>query len=252
MNRKHFMGIAGIGGFAAISGCETLDQLDTSAAAEGTGVQFSGLIKVLVKYEASPRQRQTAQVKGGKAYVKLALEPAYQKRQQTLKVEQQKEIKQTAKSQSAELAQVKKKSPSEAAQLKAKQAASLAAMQEDARQQLLASNASFREQAAKITQGSYSPNVQLPKQGEVAQINIRREVSALMADAARRGPQMLAVSVPAAGKPEEARAADSVMFYDAKRLTLASNQVSVVDRTPKTGSNGNFGGVSALYAGKGL
>jgi hypothetical protein len=62
---------AGCGGG---SGVRFSDLFDESAAAEGTGVQFSGLVRavvILAKHDASARQRQVAEQNGRRAVAKL-------------------------------------------------------------------------------------------------------------------------------------------------------------------------------------
>jgi type IV secretory pathway VirB10-like protein len=56
------------------SGVRFSDLFDESAAAEGTGVQFSGLVRavvILAKHDATARQRQVAEQNGRRAVAKL-------------------------------------------------------------------------------------------------------------------------------------------------------------------------------------
>ncbi len=249
MNRQEFFKVAGFGGASCLgfSGCESLD---TSAAAEGTGIQFVGLVRVLAKYEANPRQRQVAETRASTAYVKQALQPAYEKRKATLETTHQAKVRQVQRTQARQISQAKRVSETEVAKVETEQEQLLEELEEDARERLLALNASWHQQAAEITDGRFSTNVELPTRGEVAQSSVREEARALLADASSFVPQYLAVSVPQAGNPAEAKAADSVMFWDTQQRDLAKDEVYVMARTPGNGQNGNFGDITAKYVGR--
>ena len=56
------------------SGVRFADLFDESAAAEGTGIQFSGIVRavvILAKHDATARQRQVAEQNGRRAVAKL-------------------------------------------------------------------------------------------------------------------------------------------------------------------------------------
>ncbi len=69
-----FVGCAGGG-----SGVRFSDLFDDSAAAEGTGIQFSGLVRavvILATHDATPRQRQVAEQNGRRIVAKLQAQAA--------------------------------------------------------------------------------------------------------------------------------------------------------------------------------
>lgn len=71
---------AGCGGGG---GTHFSDLFDQSAAAEGTGVQFTGLVRavvILAKHDATARQRQVAEQNGRRAVAKLRARVAEQQR----------------------------------------------------------------------------------------------------------------------------------------------------------------------------
>ena len=56
------------------SGVRFADLFDESAAAEGTGIQFTGIVRavvILAKHDATARQRQVAEQNGRRAVAKL-------------------------------------------------------------------------------------------------------------------------------------------------------------------------------------
>jgi hypothetical protein len=65
------------------SGVRFSDLFDESAAAEGTGVQFTGIVRavvILAKHDATARQRQVAEQNGRRAVAKLRARIAEQQR----------------------------------------------------------------------------------------------------------------------------------------------------------------------------
>ena len=63
------------------SGVRFADLFDESAAAEGTGIQFSGIVRavvILAKHDATARQRQVAEQNGRRAVAKLQARSAAQ------------------------------------------------------------------------------------------------------------------------------------------------------------------------------
>jgi len=213
LGRRRWLAIVAPSGLAALlGGCKALDQLDTSAAAEGTGIQFSAVITVLARYRATPAQRQQAEQRAGTAFVKKSLEPAYRKRRATL---------------------VKKSS---AAPTAPETIASLAALDQ-----------AWYETAVAASREAYRPEINLPRTGTVAFASLAMEKSALLADAKRFSPGLIAVNVRPSGHPSEAAAAGSVMFWNPDRLGLAHDEVYVVNTLPKPGKSARFDTIEAVF-----
>jgi hypothetical protein len=218
----------GAGSVLALPGCGALQQLDTSAAAEGTGIQFTGLIKVLATYRASPRQQAVAQSKARRAFVDRGMRPAHAERK---KKAQQKHRKQEAVVRRQTADPVKREQ-------------ALAQLQQESTRELAAIDASWFQAASKLTDGAYTADFQMPtSSGRVALAPIpQSEIQ--IASASFVSPRM-AVGVPA--ERAIAGAAASVMFYDTRSHQLAKNDVYVIDRTPDLGKVATFGDVSAEF-----
>lgn len=213
LGRRRWLAVISQSGLAALlGGCKALDGLDTSAAAEGTGIQFSAVITVLARYRATPAQRQVAEQRAGTAFVNTSLEPAYRKRRATLT----KKIKSSPDAPAA--------------------AASLAALDQ-----------AWYETAAAASRNAYVPKITPPRSGTVAFASLASEKSALLADARRYAPALIAVSVPPGGHPTESAAAGSVMFWSPNNLGLATEEVFVVNTLPKPGKSARFDSLEAVY-----
>ncbi len=259
MKRNNFIRIAGLGGAGAITGCEGLNQLDTSAAGEGTGVQFGGLIKILATYKATPRQSSVASQRASRTYVNTALAPAYQDRKTQVQTSVQQQISKVETSHASKVQKAEKAysaSKSEAAKSNletviANRNVAVAEAQKTAAQRIDALNAGWYEATKRATQSSYSGNISVPTVSGVDFASVQKEANALVASAAAHVPKYLAVSVPEKGIAEEARNDDSVMMWDTKKLDVASQDVYVIDNAPPVGQQAKIGRVSAEYIGGG-
>ena len=217
LGRRHWLELAGTGSLAALLGaCKGLDSLDVSAGAEGTGMQFSAIVKVLARYQANPTQKQVAERRAGTAYVKIALEPAYKKRRAVL----------VAKA---------KAQPEDASKVVA----------------VAALDQAWYKEAAAASHDAYKPDIVLPGTGNVAFASVQEESAVLLASAASYVPKMIAVAVPPAGNPAEASAAGSVMFWSTGSRGLATPEVFVVASLPPVGKSARFDQIDALYRGEG-
>lgn len=186
--------------------------LDTSARAEGTGIQIIGAIVVLAKYRASQHQIQIAETKARRAYVELALKPAYETRVRKLK-----KIAATP---------AKAKPPASGKPATPDPAAI-------ARAELASLTASWSQAAREVTRGAYAGDFAAPSftGGGTAVVDFpKMSESQVLAASAAYVPRYLAVSVPAEQSVAGAKAA--VMLWDTRTNRIASDTVYALDRTP--------------------
>jgi hypothetical protein len=210
--------------------CAGCEGLDTSARAEGTGIQIIGAVIVLAKYRASQRQKAVAENEARRAFVKLALEPAYEARAKKLK----REVASARKPPRPRPAGAPEPDPST-----------------NARAELAALTASWRETAKSYTQGGYAGDFSAPELGSTSPTAVnfpRLSESQVLAASAAYIPRYLAVSVP----PEQsiAGAKDAVMLWDTRTHALASDTVYALDRTPTTAKPTEIDSMKVLYAGQ--
>ena len=242
------------GGFG-LSGCEGLKNLDSSAGAEGTGLQFSGFVKVLATYRSTPNQQVVANRSAGKTYVETALRPAYQKRRKSV------ESSGAAKVEAVKKSYVKKKQiakreadPVALAKGETDEAQEVAKAVQSAETQVSAVDKSWQQLAVSSSAGAYdASDIRIATTTvPVAVASVRSERAQLLASANDYIAPTLAVSVPKANIVSvEKDAADSIMLWDTQQHTLNSSTVYVIDRKPKVGNVTKFGNVSAEYVGKG-
>jgi hypothetical protein len=209
------------------AGCEALD---TSARGEGTGIQIIGAVVVLAKYRASQRQKAVAENEARRAFVKLALEPAYEARAKKLR----REVASSRKPPAPRTGKPAEPDPS------AKARAELASL-----------TASWRETAASYTQGKYAGDFSAPGAESRSQTAVafpRLSESQVLAASAAYVPRYLAVSVP----PEQqvAGARSSVMLWDTRTHALASDTVYALDRTLSAEKPTEIDSMKVLYAGE--
>jgi hypothetical protein len=208
-----------------LTGCEGLDY---SARAEGTGIQVIGAVVVVAKYRASQRQKAIAEEQARRAFVELALEPAYEARAKKLK-------RQVASS---------RPRPRTAG-------TSAPDPQADARAELAALMASWKQTATSYTHGRYAGDFAVPGADGTAQAEVsfpRLSESQVLAASAAYVPRYLAVSVPAERTVAGARA--SVMLWDTQAHRLASDTVYALDRTPSASRSTEIDSLKVLYAGQ--
>ncbi|MFN0128954.1 MAG: hypothetical protein ACKV19_19960 [Verrucomicrobiales bacterium] len=195
------------------SGCASLQ---TSASQEGTGIQVVGAIVVLAKYQASQRQKETAEARARQAFVERALRPAYVAKTKKLKA-----IANSSPRRPPTPAGGKPAAPDRAALARAELATLSAAWQSTA--------------ASYSGGGSYASDFSVPKLEEdaTAAVNFPKlsESDVLVASAAFV-PRYLAVSVPSDRAVPGAR--ETVMLWDTRAHQLASDTVYALDRTPPT------------------
>jgi hypothetical protein len=219
----------GAGSVLVLPGCESLQALDTSARGEGTGIQIVGAIIVLAKYRASQRQRSIAEQKSRRAFVDRAMRPALAAEKKKVQTRRQSQI-----------AEVKRKLSADPARQKQE----VATREREMARELASLDTSWRETAARYTGGAYTADFVVHKaSGPVAVASVRD--SEVLTASAAYVPRYLAVSVPA--EKAVARAAASVMFWDAQSHRLASDDVYAVSREPKIGEVAKFDDISAEY-----
>jgi hypothetical protein len=211
------------------AGCEGLD---LSAKGEGTGIQVIGAVVVVAKYRASQRQKAIAEEQARRAFVDLALEPAYEARAKKLK--RQVGSGRAPAGPSAGTTGTTAPDPQAAA-----------------RAELAALMASWKETASNYTHGRYAgdfaaPGADAPDQAAVT--FPRLSESQVLAASASYVPRYLAVSVPAEQAVAGARA--SVMLWDTRMHRLASDTVYALDRTPSATKPTEIDSLKVLYAGQ--
>jgi len=247
MTRRAFLGTA-LTLPVWFAGCDTLDQLDQSARAEGTGVQIFGAITVIARYHASASQTRIAEDRAGKAYVEQALKPAYEKRKRSLESAAKEKARDTERTYRKKIARAR---VGERAKIEQERARELVRVKEESAAAIATASASWYKEASAVAGAGFAGQLQTPASGQIAYASLTGERNLLLAQAASYLPRYIAVSVPPAGASAEARAADSVMIWDTERRQLANNEVLVIDRKPKTGKITDFGGISAAYTGAG-
>jgi hypothetical protein len=219
----------GAGSVLALPGCDTVQGLDTSARAEGTGIQIVGAIIVLAKYRASQRQKTIAEQKSRRAFVDRAMRPALAAAKKKVQTRRQTQV--------AEVQQKLSADP-------ARREQALADLQRTAERELASLETSWRETAARYTGGTYTADFAVQKTGGTVAFASVKDSEVLTASAAYV-PRYLAVAVP--GERAVARAAASVMFWDAQSHRLASEDVYAVDREPNVGELAKFDNICAEY-----
>jgi hypothetical protein len=232
MSRRRWLGsLAGLGAGSVLvlPACEALQRLDTSAAAEGTGVQFTGLIKVLATYRASPRQQVVAQETARKAFVDRGMRPALAEAKKKARVRHQKQEAVARR---------------ETAGDPVKQQQAVAQVQQTAANELAAIDSSWQDAASRYTGGKYTADFAATKPTAVVAFAPIRE-SEILTASAQYVPRHFAVSVPA--ERAVAGAAAHVMFHDTRANQLAKNDVYAVDREPPSGKIAQIGDFSAEF-----
>lgn len=213
--------------------CAGCAGLDVSARGEGTGIQVIGAIVVVAKYQASGRQKAVAEEKARRAYVDLAMKPAYEAKA--------KKLRKTAG-----------KPPSHPPGSTASTDSQTAKDQESARarEELAALAGSWRKTAASITNGKYAGDFatgsSMPSESGLTAFTPMSE-SQVMADSAAYLPKYLAVSVPADQSVAGSKA--SVMLWDTRSNRLASDTVYALDRVPTAGKPTEIDNQKVLFAG---
>lgn len=228
MKRMQFIKTAALVPAAFCAGCAAID---VSARGEGTGIQIIGAIVVLAKYQASARQKTVADGKARRAFVDLAMKPAYEART--------KKLRQLAKS-----APAARRKPTGGSKPDVKTAAA-----EKARDEIQAVTVAWREAAASLTLGQYAGDFAVEFEAESGEIAQFESISKSQVIAASAGyvPQYLAVSVPAErGIPGSK---SSVMLWDTKENRLSSDTVYALDRTLPASKPAQIDNLKVLYAG---
>ncbi|MGI8604508.1 MAG: hypothetical protein ACR2OZ_16170 [Verrucomicrobiales bacterium] len=227
--------LAGFGSLAGVSaltltGCEALQQLDTSARGEGTGLQIIGALVVLAKYQASNRQKTVAEQKSRRAFVDRAMKPALAAEKKKVRVRHERKLD-TAKKEFARDA--------------TKREQSVVQLQREAESELASIETKWHAAAAHYTSGRYTADFAASRhEGTVAFTSVKD--SDVLTASAAYVPRYLAVSVP----PEKlvAGSTTSVMFWDAQSHRLAKDEVYALDREPKLGEVAKFDDIKAQYA----
>lgn len=204
------------------SGCSSLD---TSARAEGTGIQIIGAIIVLAKYKASQNQIAIAETKAREAFVELAMKPAYEARTKKLK-----------KVIASSPARPRRPAPTTAGPTRRPVAEDAPDPAAKARAELAALSNSWREAASQVTNGRYAADFAEPAastSNTAAASFPKMSESQVLAASVAYVPRYLAVSVPAEKAVAGSKAA--VMLWDTKAEKIASDTVYALDRTPPTG-----------------
>ncbi len=186
--------------------------LDTTAKAEGTGIQIVGAIVVLAKYRASQNQIQIAETRARRAFVELAMKPAYESRVRKLK-----KIAATP-------GKAKPAAPGKPA------APDPAAI---ARAELASLTASWNRATREVTRGAYAGDFATPSftNSATTVVNFpKMSDSQVLAASASYVPRFIAVSVPAEQSVAGSKA--SVMLWDTRTNRIASDTVYALDRTP--------------------
>lgn len=217
--------------------CSGCGGLDLSARGEGTGIQIVGAIVVLAKYKASGRQKAIAEEKARRAYVDLAMKPAYEAKAKKLRRVAGKPTVRPSSGASSTASQTAKN-------LKSARA----------RGELAALAGSWRKTAASITNGKYAGDFatdggssSMPSESALAAFTPMSE-SQVMADSAAYLPKYLAVPVPA--DQSVAGSKSSVMLWDPRANRLASDTVYVLDRVPTGDKPTEIDNQKVLFAGR--
>lgn len=211
------------------TGCASLD---TSARAEGTGIQVIGAIVVLAKYQASEKQKAAAESRARQAFVEHALQPAYQARAKKLKsLAASSPSRPRAHSGTAPATP---SPPDPAAQATA---------------ELAALSASWKDAAARFTGGGdYADDFAVPglSQQTTAAVSFPKlSDSDVLAASAAYVPRYLAVSVPAEQAVPGSKA--TVMLWDTRSHRLASDTVYALDRTPPESKRSKIDGLEVQF-----
>lgn len=215
----------------AFTGCAGLD---TSARAEGTGIQVIGAIVVLAKYQASQSQKAIAEQRARQAFVERALKPAYEERAKKLR----------------KAAAASPPRPRRAASTSAVAARPPQPTASDrARAELAALSSSWKNAAERYTQGRGNAAdfaVPVAVGGEVALVDFPKvSESSILAASAAYVPRYLAVPVPAGRSVPGAK--ETVMLWDTRAHQLASDTVYALDRTPPEAKPAKIDGLAAQY-----
>ncbi len=213
------------------SGCAGLD---TSARAEGTGIQVIGAIVVLARHQASQRQKAAAERQARQVFVERALKPAYEARARKLKAAASRGSSGRRPSPGGAAAP-----PTRAEEAAAKATAELAAL-----------SASWRSAAASYTGGTaYAADFAAPRVDASASAEVafpKMSESDVLVASAAYVPRYLAVTVPAEQAAPGARA--SVMLWDTRTHRLASDTVYALGSIPPTDKQSEIDGKKVQFA----
>ena len=236
-----------------VAGCSSLEQAGQMAASkEGTGVQIFGAIVVLSKYKASQNQIAIAETRARRAFVDLALKPAYEARTQNLR-----KIAASSPPGGSRKPTVTRKAvtrkvvdrPLGHANRAQAEESSQPDAADQARAELASISASWREAADQVTNGKYAPDFDAGVSGgaETAALDFPKvSESQVLASSAAYVPRYIAVSVPAEKAVPGSRAA--VMLWDTQSSQLASDTVYALDRTPPSGKSSEIDDKKVQYA----
>ena len=231
-----------------VSGCSSLEQAGQMAASkEGTGIQIFGAIVVLSKYQASQNQIAIAETKARRAFVDLALKPAYEARAKKLR-----KVAASSPARSSSKPAVTRK-PEGRSSNQVRRSSDVESRQPEAsvqaRAELAAISTSWREVANQITNGKYAPDFDagVSSNSETAALDFPKvSESQVLASSAAYIPRYIAVSVPAEKAVPGSRAA--VMLWDTQSSQLASDTVYALDRTPPSGKSSEIDDKKVQYA----
>ena len=257
MKRRDFFATTALGGSAVyLTGCEGLDY---SARSEGTGIQIIGAIVILARYKASQSQQNVAQVRAAKAYVEVAVKPAYKKQEVALKKKEstaqataKKRVDTVRKSYEKKIAAVRN-DPAKTQAVTAEREQVVARETAEATKSVEEATKELRELGNTYAMVSQGVDFAVRRNDASQAVNefSRFRNSGLMVAAAGYAPSYLAVAVPRQNVPAEAKGAETLMVWDTKRQALASDDVLVVDRRPATGAQAKLDGRSVTFAGEG-
>ena len=207
------------------AGCSSID---TSAQAEGTGIQIVGAIIVLAKYQASQNQIVVAEARARQAFVQLAMKPAYEARAKKLR-----KIMASGPAKPQRPASGSSVPPDPA---------------ETARAELAALTNSWKETASSITNGKYAGDFSSPAPTSTEPSAVafpRMSGSEVLAASNSYTPRFLAVPVPAEKAVTGSKA--TVMLWDTKNARIASDTVYALDRTPPTDKTSEIDNQKVLF-----
>ena len=163
----------GAGSVLVLPGCEALQEA-SAPGREGTGIQGSLFVKVLLKYPASPRQQAVARDTARRAFVDRGMRPAF--------ADAKKKAQQRHRKQEAVARRQNAGDP-------AKQQQAVAQVQEEGSRQLAAIEDSYRKVALQITDNKYSGEFAPARSSRtVAQVETRPQI--LTASAAYVAPDV--------------------------------------------------------------
>lgn len=214
--------------------CTGCGAIDVSAKTEGTGIQIIGAIRVLMQYKASQNQVVIAEARARRAYVEVAMKPAFEERAKKLRKTAASRPMSPRKPSGGVAADRTPEPPDPSAQ---------------ARAELAALAASFRSAATSVTQGRYAGDFSVPgvDAADTAAVGFTKlSESQVMAASASYVPPLIAVSVPAEQSVPGSKAA--VMLWDTRADRLASDTVYALDRTPTAGKPAEIDNQKALFA----